>query len=55
MFGNAAMFEKTMGVENFIWWFLACGVVLLLFRIFQILKAIHHMMLKRFEQDFFND
>lgn len=49
------MFEKTMGVENFIWWLLACGAVWLLYRIFELVKGIHDMIFTKYKRDLRND
>jgi hypothetical protein len=46
------MLEQTAGIYNFVWLAAAYFAIWLLYRIFQILKAMHFMMKKWFDRDY---
>jgi ribulose 1,5-bisphosphate synthetase/thiazole synthase len=50
--GDSAVLEQTAGIYNFVWCGMACAALWLLYRMFQILKAMHFMMSKWFNRDY---
>lgn len=46
------MWEKSAGIYDAVWFAMAMGGLWLLYRIFEILKALHFMMKKWFDRDY---
>lgn len=45
------MFTQTMGIYNIVWWSMACVALWLLYRIYELIKALHFMELDRFKRE----